>query len=220
MTPQDSVDLADIALSPHARHDWDAIERAFAGAAPIELAQAWRPQPQANFAPGNARLGWGDEALWVYAVLRDDDIFNAADAPNQPTWTTGDVFEIFLRPMEQNAYFELHVTPENQTLQLRYPDEDALARSKSWREFLVTRPLFSSYTRVEAGQWRVLAEIPRRSIVEGDSWRGQWTFSLSRYDTTRGQDKPVLSSTSPHPQPRFHRQSEWRRLTIPPPRPI
>jgi hypothetical protein len=40
----------------------------------------------------------------------------------------------------------------------------------------------------------------------------EWLFSFSRYDYTRGRGEPVISSTSPHAAPAFHRQQEWGRL--------
>jgi hypothetical protein len=57
----------------------------------------------------------------------------------------------------------------------------------------------------------VLALIPVASVCEhvrplaGSEWR----FSFSRYDYTRGTDAPVISSTSPHAEPSFHRLQEW-----------
>jgi hypothetical protein len=43
-----------------------------------------------------------------------------------------------------------------------------------------------------------------------------WLFSFSRYDCTRGLAVPVISSTSPHAAPSFHRQQEWGTLRFVP----
>jgi hypothetical protein len=79
----------------------------------------------------------------------------------------------------------------------------------------VPKVLLVSQTEVQHQNhfWRVLAKIPAcvarsKSIQAGDVW----TFSFSRYDCTRGKNEPVLSSCSPHSQPRFHRQQEWGKL--------
>jgi hypothetical protein len=60
----------------------------------------------------------------------------------------------------------------------------------------------------------VLAAVPAAlagadtGSLSGSSWR----MSFSRYDYTRGSSAPVISSTSPHAAPSFHRQHEWGRL--------
>ena len=197
--------------------DWKSVAAAFDRIEKYELDQAWLDAPETAFRPATARLGWRNESLWIYAILHDDDIFNSATAPNQAMWTTGDVFETFLRPPGQKTYFEFHVTPENQTLQLRFPDENALGAGQKWSDFIVPEPLFSSRTGLENGQWRVLIEIPAANVVENPALEAarEWKFSLSRYDATRGQNEAVLSSTSPHQVPRFHRQHEWRHFAIP-----
>lgn len=193
-------------------NNWEAVERAFAATPTHEFAQAWRETRETRFRPATARLGRRGDSLWVYAVLQDENPFNAATAPNQATWKSGDVFEIFLRPAGQQAYFELHVTPQNQTLQLRWPDDKSVWAKTNWRTLTVERPLLVSWTRIEKSQWRVLVEVPARGLIESADAEGEWAFSLGRYDVTRGESKPVLSSVARHLMPKFHRQHEWPRF--------
>jgi hypothetical protein len=195
-------------------HDWDRVQSTFVPAATCQMAQAWLTAPEPAFQPATVRFGSKAESLWIYATLCDLDIFNAATKPNQPAWRLGDVFEIFLRPQGQDAYFELHITPENQVLQLRWPDAEAVNNNIGWRKFAIDRPLFSSRTIIENGLWRVLAEIPVANLLENQTSESghEWLFSFCRYDVTRGQEEPVLSSTSPHCEPCFHQQSAWRRF--------
>jgi hypothetical protein len=40
----------------------------------------------------------------------------------------------------------------------------------------------------------------------------KWRFSFSRYDYIRGRREPMISSTSPHARPGFHRREEWGTL--------
>lgn len=203
--------------------------RTFAAAPFCRLRQAWRARPEASFQPGRVYLGWRENTLWVYAVLQDVDIHNAATGPNQRAWETGDVFEMFVRPAAQNAYWELHVTPENQQTRLRWPGPDAVRETgrTGLAPYLIEENVLRSWTWVarETQRWTVLAAINGAHIVDvgrieaGDEWR----FSFSRYDTTRGQTEPALSSTSLHrdrsspDRPLFHRQRDWRRLRFTPP---
>ncbi len=174
-----------------------------------------------NFAPGVVRIGWRSDSLLVLAELTDADIFTQATSNNQRFWELGDTFELFLRPVEQLAYFEFHVTPNNCRLQARFADAEMhqrLAQTGAFEEALMAGELFASKTwvRAETRQWFVFAEIPASSVCEparplaGSEWR----FSFSRYDYTRGQAEPVISSTSPHSQPNFHRQEEWGVITF------
>jgi hypothetical protein len=199
--------------------DFSDVRRAFAAATPIPMRQAWLRELESTFAPAVVRAGWRDDTLFVFAELTDADIVTSATAHNQRFWELGDTFEIFLRPAEQQAYVEFHVTPNNLRLQLRFPDADWLARApkdEAFAKALINEGAFQScvWLHPDAGQWCVLAEIPAASVCDrvqplaGTEWR----FSFSRYDYTRGREAPVISSTSPHAAPSFHRQQEWGTL--------
>lgn len=49
-----------------------------------------------------------------------------------------------------------------------------------------------------------------RPLAKGDAF----LVSFCRYDRTRGQAEPVLSSTSEYTVCSFHRQTEWSRLVL------
>jgi hypothetical protein len=211
-------------LSSFEPGDLTAVELAFANVEKCHLAQAWLEMPDPGFQSGEVRTGWTQGALWIYTVLHDTDIFNLADGPNQPLWRLGDVFEIFLQPLGGGGYYEIHVTPENQTLQLFWPEHDSNARVRRGElprgiEHRKTEiEGFHSRTWFESGIWRVLAAVPSRlwsvkGLLEGQTCR----FSFCRYDMTRDENgqfsaPPVLSSTSQHHIADFHLHSEWREL--------
>jgi hypothetical protein len=189
----------------------------------VSLQQAWLAKSEAAFASGSVRTGWRDDSLVVFAELTDADIFTAATDHNLAFWELGDTFEMFLKPVDQDAYVELHVAPNNLHLHLRFPDAGYLARTPPAQVFgHALRPpaAFQSETWVRAAerQWCVLAEIPAAAVDEraGPLAGAQWRFSFSRYDYTRGQQAPVISSTSPHPAPAFHRQQEWGLIRFQP----
>lgn len=207
--PLEAVDL----------ESWPRIAGAFTEAMVVESQQAWRAEPDPEFRLMCVKAGWTRDAMYVYAEIEDLDIFNPEKRFNEPSFMSGDVFEIFLRPCSQESYVEIHVTPENQKLQLRIPSacEFAEPRAKPGipPEWFIDR-VIESRVRVNpaAQRWEVAVEIPFAMVCEvflpraGD----RWLFSFSRYDYTRGQEKPVLSSTSPHQVLNFHRQEEWGEL--------
>ena len=123
---------------------------------------------------------------------------------------------IFLRPVTQDAYYEFHVGPQNQTFQLRVPSAAAFRQPPSQRNWKLTAPVMQSWARVDVPQhrWQVMASVPFAGICESPAAMAcrEWLFSFSRYDYTQGNVRPCLSSTSPHAQVNFHRQEEWGRL--------
>jgi hypothetical protein len=203
-----------------ATDDLRTVQEAFQNATPCTFTQSWLTQGEARFAPGTVRMGWNEESLLVFAELMDEDIFTQASSPNEKLWQRGDTFEIFLRPADQSAYLELHVAPNNLRLQLRFANSLEAYESGAGRPFenLVISDAFTSKTWVEfrIKKWFVLAEIPAHSVCECRKplVGSEWLFSFGRYDYTRGRSGAVISSTSAHTEPDFHRQPEWGRMTF------
>lgn len=202
--------------------NWESVAQAFSGAQICQLGQHWLDTPHPDFQPATVRAGWSHQMLWVYAELTDVDIYNEATRLNEMTYEMGDVFELFLRPLPQEHYFEFHVTPENQKLQLHLPAAGAIEAirdgQRTLQDFMMPEIVFESWTEVlpAARQWRVLSKIEAAAVVDAKSIKAgdEWLFSFSRYDYTRGVSAPVVSSTSPHTVLNFHRQQEWGRLVF------
>ena len=182
----------------------ESILAAFAGISPIGMGQAWLATPEAEFLSAEVRFGRLGNSLIVSATMPDLDIFTKATDANQRTWELGDVFEMFLKPEGEDFYRELHITPANTRTQLAFAAEGAPG------EFLPDG-IFASHVWIESGHWQVLAVIPaavvtgREEISPGERWH----FSFCRYDAFQDGREPILSSTSPHPVPKFHRPAEW-----------
>ncbi len=198
---------------------WEDIRRCFSGVEAIVSCQGWRSAPDAAFLPMAVRVVWTRDALCVLADLQDKDIFNPELRFNAPAFTSGDVFEMFLRPLPAARYWEFHVGPQNQKFQLQIPSADAFRSGKGKgipAEWYVPEPVFTSRVEVEPreGRWSVFCQIPfdvvhpRGAARSGD----RWLFSFSRYDYARDLEHPVLSSTSPHKILNYHRQEEWGTL--------
>lgn len=209
------------------RIDWrdpssaeEALQR-FRGCDGCDLAQAWLPALAPDYRPTRVRTAWNGTDLFVLAELEDDDPFNPVVVYNEPSFQSGDVFEIFIRPTTQQAYYEFHVTPGNQTFQLRFPSAKAFREAAGRHmpeDWYLAAPVMTSRTWIvpERKGWLALARIPCRRISETEPVRegSQWRFSFSRYDYTRGSSSPVLSSSSPHAVCNFHRQGEWGLLVF------
>lgn len=191
--------------------DWTAVRAAFQGAPVLPFLQGWRETLEPEFRGGEVRLGWTEAGLWVFAQMEDESLFTRATADNQPMWTLGDVFEIFVRDLAGEEYLELHTTPNGHRLQLRFASERIFSEIKARRlkleEMKVTEPLFRSHVRTVPGGWEVLACV---TAVKGRTLRA----SFSRYDYRDAETAPVLSSTSAHREIHFHGQDAWRDFRL------
>jgi hypothetical protein len=204
-------------LPAFAADNLESVRAAFQGTTGLGLQQTWREKPEPDFTPGIVRLGWRGHSLLVFAELEDADIFTRATADNQRMWEIGDTFEMFLQLADSPGYAEFHVTPNNRHLQLRFPNSKTVSRAREqnlFDEFLLPGVIFHSRTWVEKRQWFIYAEIPVLAVCGADQPLAgtSWRFSFSRYDYVRGRAEPIISSTSPHSEPDFHRQPEWRTL--------
>lgn len=208
-------------LPRFASHDLATVRTAFAGATPVSLGQAWLAIPEKDFAPGIVRTGWRENSLLVFADLSDTDVFTQAKRHNDRFWELGDTFEMFLQPPGQEAYVELHVAPNNLRLQLRFAKPPSPRDADPFGSALIHDQVFDSRTWVkpEKHGWCAFAEIPLLALIERQGLgpapvlsSSTWRFSFSRYDATRGREHPVISSSSPHSKPAFHRPDEWGHL--------
>lgn len=200
--------------------DWQSLQQTFADSPEAPLMQGWRAEPEEGFAPALTRVVHDGQALWILAQLTDHSIVNPKVPTYAPFFLLGDTFEVFLRPENQDPYFEFHVSPENHQFQWRFPSAKAFANptkeaAGSWP---LPKPTFASWTIAEPAQnsWQALVKVPFPSVIEEGGSNQEWLFSFSRYDYTAGKKNPIISSTSPHEQAGFHRQHEWGRLIFQP----
>jgi hypothetical protein len=169
---------------------------------------------------GTVRFGWNGRGLLLHATLPDRDIFNPVTEFNEPAYLKGDVFEIFLRPLSQEAYYELHISPSNQLFQVRFPKNLAEAQPGETIDPTFVKVDLESTVRIDRQNecWVIFAEIPLAAICEDGPVlpESRWLISFSRYDYTRTPDGMTaeLFSTSPHQELSFHRQHEWTLITL------
>lgn len=186
------------------------------------LRQAWRGAagPEPGFRPGRARVRWNSCALIYDVVLFGSGQRNTALRLNEMTWERGDVCEIFLHDAATNFYLELHVTPENQRLQLRFPlgAIDAVRRGEARLEDFMISDLGWAETVAECSSdsLKIRAVIPVGSFAHAAviGPASQLCTAVCRYDYHRGPDAPLLSSTAAFHTPSFHSPAAWTPLVL------
>lgn len=176
----------------------------------LEMPLHYLRGPKERFLPGNVRIGWSGNRFLVLATMTDEEVYTDSKADNDELWDLGDVFEIFFRDHATDEYFELHTSPAGHRLLLRFPGPQSILDLRDGvgklTDFMFTGDMLTSQTRKTADGWQVLAAVEwPQSPLEGRTA----LISLCRYDYTRGQEEPILSSTSLHEVVNYHIQEDW-----------
>ena len=200
--------------------DWDALAAAFAGQPGLPLRQAWRAEPEPGLRAGIAKAAYTAEALLVYAEMKDDDVFNPVAGFNEPAFLKGDVVEIFVLTEGAERYAEIHSTPEGSVMQLRFAPgwraEQPPGAPVDFQSRFIVSPVTQVRTRKTAAGWSALLEIPFALLEARPRPGAPWRMAVCRYDYTRGQERPVLSSTAALPRIDFHLPDFWNPVVFDP----
>lgn len=180
----------------------------FAGDA-FAFRQNWNARPESQFRPAHVRFGWRSDALWLYAELEGEGT-TTAQLDNQELWILGDVLELFVARAAEQDYRELHVSPTGLTLQLLFPDPDAireLRQGKLQTQHFVSDCGWHARTRRHGNGWHILAKVPLHL-----SAGARLHLACGRYDYSSGA--AVISNTAPLAEADFHRRQEWHRAVL------
>ena len=207
-------------LGPHPA--WSDLDAALPRLNSLPFGQSWLTACDSGFQPGDVRVFRTETHLVVVASLTDAAAANPSRGLNAMHFRKGDVFEVFLKPPGGEAYWEIHVTPEAETYQVRIPSgaEFQARRKESGSIEVLVKPYLLNppaavcmARRADARPgWdsAVLFPLPANSA-------GEWLVSGCRYDHPGGGGEPVLSSISPLTRRDFHHQADWLRFLLPGP---
>ena len=185
------------------------------------LVQHWvKGGTEPAFQPGWARISWNQDSLVYDIVLTGAGARNSATRTNELTYDLGDVCEVFVEAQGGNHYLELHITPENQRLQLHWPLgglDKVRAKQAKLDEFMVSNPDWvRTTTQVGSDYWAAQAVVPAALLgLPGNTLTAKTGLNTAvcRYDYT-AQKKPTLSSTAAFQELFFHRRAEWHNLVL------
>lgn len=185
---------------------------------PLQFGQPWNESKEQGFRGGEVKVGYSATHLFISATLEDDYIFNQAEKLNDKAWMLGDIFEILLINPENQFYWEIQITPDNQKLQIKWP----MSGPKSINDehplesfFVYSEAIIATKTMTLKGQWQIFAAIPFINIgkpLTGSTNSPLLRASFCRYDYSSLDNPPILSSTSPYQEPRFHRLDEFTTI--------
>jgi uncharacterized repeat protein (TIGR03806 family) len=165
-----------------------------------------------------ARLLWDRDFIYVWARLKDVDLYADIVERDGKTWEN-DAFEIFLKPStQQEGYYEFHVTPANTQLDLFFPRRSpgAYEQYKTSHKFDFESAVTSDGTiqnRKDRDRvWELEAKVAWKSFSPtGGRPEPEeiWTYALCRYDYTLGKDQPELTCTADLKELSFHRYEDY-----------
>ena len=187
------------------------------GAVIDHFASYWTKTPR----PGTfAYLVWDDDALYYAASMPDAELRSFGTKRNDTLWE-GDVFELFFKPnIDKPEYFEFQANPRMVVFEMAFPRRggDPLA-------FKSAPPLGSKARVVLTGTldqpgdrdlgWSVEGRIPWSAFAAGGgkpSPGDEWFFALCRYDYGPDGTRPVLMSSAPLTESKFHRYEDYGKL--------
>ena len=175
------------------------------GSYELTYGQAWLPAALPQFNPATVRVARRGDHLHVEARFVDPAICDPQARFNDIAFLRGDVFELFIRAEGDAHYHEIHVTPGNALLQLRFTAGGSLDLD----EALVWEPLLTSTTERVEGGWVARFDLPLANITAQTPLPTRYRIGCGRYDYQPGQASPVISNTAPLTEANFHRYEEW-----------
>ena len=175
--------------------------------------QSWQPELDPGFNPGKVILQRCGDTLEVEAILTDSEIHDPGAKFNEEAYRFSDVFELFIKAEGDTLYHELHVTPSNVLLQLRFEVGKPLnVETAKIHEPILT----SSVERTETG-WIARYSLPLGNITQLRPIPNLWEIACGRYDYKPNAPegtRPRIANTAALSAPNFHLHHEWPVLDL------
>ena len=153
------------------------------------------------FERGFFKVKYDADFLYVLAVLDDEDIVQTSREDQALSFDTGDMIEVFLKPEDKCAVWELYGTPWNNVTTLFYPWPGHTFRTQQKfhpgiKAAALARPA-ADPEKDKAG-WTIEMAIPRELIEKtGGTFAPdqEWRILLCRYNYGKNLPFKQISST-------------------------
>ena len=153
------------------------------------------------FERGFFKVKYDADFLYVLAVLDDEDIVQTSREDQALSFETGDMIEVFLKPEDKCAVWELYGTPWNNVTTLFYPWPGHTFRSQQKfvpgiRAAALARP--AEDPEKDKSGWTIEMAIPRALIERtGGTFAPdqEWRILLCRYNYGKNLPFRQISST-------------------------
>ncbi|ODT98889.1 MAG: hypothetical protein ABS79_05185 [Planctomycetes bacterium SCN 63-9] len=173
-----------------------------------------------------AYLVWDKDALYYAGVMTDAELKAFGDHRNDSLWN-GDVFELFFKPHpEKLAYFEFQANPKGTVFEVAFPGRDTIKGDFPKQPVLGSKAVVKlNGTLDQPGDrdtsWIVEGRIPWTAFAKagGRPESGTvWRFAICRYDYGPDGTEPILMSSAPLGEAKFHLHEDYGTLKFVGPR--
>ncbi len=168
------------------------------------------------------RFAWNRQGLHVQAVLEDSFVVAVDRRNEQLHFETGDVFELFVKPLDDDYYWEMYATPFGNRSTLFFP---RTREGMTVNDFLTQHSYHGLEVSADitATGWQAHVFVPARQLTAaGADWgaKTQWTVLCGRYNyNNEALEDPELSMLPPVSATNYHLTAEYARLEFENPKP-
>jgi hypothetical protein len=172
---------------------------------------------------GEVRFAWDDNFFYAAASFQDSDIVAQGKKDNMHHYRYGDLCELFLKPSNENYYWELYVTPAGKKTSFFYPSKGYLDLPSCLEDYHCglkvaanCKGTLNNWQDRDEG-WTAEMAMPIRDLeafgakfVEGTDWR----IFVGRYNYSRYLLDKELSMTPQILKTDYHSHEEYAVLEL------
>ena len=163
------------------------------------------------------RFAWDETGLYVAAELEDSCLIQKNRADEQLHFETGDVFELFVKPMNDSYYWEMYATPFGNKTTLFFPRDCDGMELEGFLSGHSFQGLEVSSGETSKG-WETQMFVPAAQLTAlGARWGDgtEWTIFCGRYNyISEDLSDPELSMAPALSATDYHLINEYALLKL------
>jgi hypothetical protein len=166
---------------------------------------------------GCVRFGWSEQGLYAVAEFEDSHLVALNRKDEQLHYKHGDVFELFVKPCDEDYYWEMYAIPSGNKATLFFPrDRDGMTVEQHLRDHSF-HGLEVTVEETSKG-WNACMFVPASQLTAlGAGWGDDtpWTIFCGRYNYKDDDLKNLeLSMAPPLSATNYHLTQEYAELRL------